>query len=97
MLIGGPSQLQLYQQLSHHDFRQLVTHECYIIHMYKARARSNGYRMFISVYILCTSAYIEFKASYVSDSMLCHVVSNNMGSIFLSTNPIFTHWDGSLG
>ena len=21
-------QLQLYQQLSHHDFRQLVTHEC---------------------------------------------------------------------
>ena len=27
-LIGGPSQLQLYQQLSHHDFRQLVTHEC---------------------------------------------------------------------
>ena len=28
ILIGGPSQLQLYQQLSHHDFRQLVTHEC---------------------------------------------------------------------
>ena len=25
---GGPSQLQLYQQLSHHDFRQLVTREC---------------------------------------------------------------------
>ena len=23
----GPSQLQLYQQLSHHDFRKLVTHE----------------------------------------------------------------------
>ena len=28
ILIGGPSQLQLYQQLSHHDFRQLVRHEC---------------------------------------------------------------------
>ena len=28
-LIGGPSQLQLYQQLSHQDFRQLVTHECF--------------------------------------------------------------------
>ena len=28
ILIGGPSQLQLYQQLSSHDFRQLVTHEC---------------------------------------------------------------------
>ena len=27
-LIGGPSQLQLYQQLSHYDFGQLVTHEC---------------------------------------------------------------------
>ena len=27
-LIGGPSHLQLYQQLSHLDFRQLVTHEC---------------------------------------------------------------------
>ena len=23
ILIGGPSQLQLYQQLSHHDFQQL--------------------------------------------------------------------------
>ena len=52
-LIGGPSQLQLYQQLSNHDFRRLVTHECYIIYIYKARARRNGYRMFISVYILC--------------------------------------------
>ena len=27
-LIGGPSQLQLYQQLSHHEFRQVVMHEC---------------------------------------------------------------------
>ena len=27
-LIDGPSELQLYQQLSHQDFRQLVTNEC---------------------------------------------------------------------
>ena len=52
ILIGGPSKLQLYQQLSHHDFRQLVMHECCVIHMYKARARRKGYRMFISVYKL---------------------------------------------
>ena len=65
ILIGGPSQLQLYRQLSHHDFRQLVPgrvaqsvtdnwlRTSAVIHNYKARARRNGYRMFISVYILC--------------------------------------------
>ena len=39
-----------------------------VILMYKARARRNGYRMFISVYILCYC--LEFEDRYIAQTIL---------------------------
>ena len=35
-----------------------------VIHVYKARARRNGYRMFISVYIMCTEVMAQYYNCY---------------------------------
>ena len=35
-------EITLYQQLSHHDFRQLVTHECYNIICIRRELGGNG-------------------------------------------------------
>ena len=41
-----------------------------VIHIYKARARRNRYRMFISVYILCY-LYASGIKQYISNNLFC--------------------------
>ena len=64
--------------------------------MYKARARRNGYRMFISVYILCYSFTCSHTANRFGGSIVIHLIPQHYVTVWHGIWPVLTSTDSMI-